>query len=235
MSGHSKWSTIKRKKGATDAKRGAVFTKIANMITITAREGGGVVANNPRLAVAIEKARQANMPKNNVERAIKRGTGELEGVQIESLQIEAYGPEGSAFIIEAITDNKNRTISEVRNILSSNNGKMAESGSVAYQFAKKGVIRIAGNGNLDEVELAAIDAGAEDTNITDKSLAVYTAPSDLQTVKEKLKNATIESAEIEYLPQNPVDIAGDNETKINNLASALNEHDDVNDVYSNVE
>ncbi|MFC1721874.1 YebC/PmpR family DNA-binding transcriptional regulator [Patescibacteria group bacterium] len=232
MSGHSKWSTIKRKKGAADAKRGAIFTKVANMITIAARTGGSNPENNPSLALAMEKASQANMPKDNVERAVKRGTGKLEGVTIEELQIEAYGPGGTAFIIEAISDNKNRTISEIRNLLSTHGGKMAASGSVAYQFDKKGLILISNPSN--EIELIAIDAGAEDTRMTNEGLEVYTTPKDLLTIKDVLKNAKIVSADIEFFPQNPLDISGEDKTKTEKLAQALSEHDDVNEVYSNL-
>ncbi len=235
MSGHSKWSTIKRKKGALDAKRGAVFTKIANMIVIAAREGGGVVENNPSLEVAISKAKDVNMPKDNVERAIKKGTGELEGVEITSLQIEAYGPNGSAFIISAITDNKNRTISEIKNILTRHNGKMAESGSVAYQFSKKGVIRISQLANPDEIELAAIDAGAEDIKNENDQIIIYTSPKEIDLVKEKLKDAKIDSAEIEFVPENTLSISPEDKNKIAKLAEALSKYDDVTEVYSNID
>lgn len=232
MSGHSKWSTIKRKKGALDAKRGAIFTKVANIITIAAREGGGNPETNAKLAVALEKARAVNMPNNNVERAVKRGTGEIEGVVIEPLQIEAYGPEGSAFIIEAISDNKNRTLAEIRNILDTTGGKMAGSGSVAYQFDRQGVIRL--GKTSDEIELAAIDAGAQDTKTIDGQLEVYTKPQELKKIKDLLADWQVESADIELSPQNPLTLKPDIKAKVGKLAEALAEHDDVNEVYSNV-
>ncbi len=232
MSGHSKWSTIKRKKGAADAKRGAIFTKVANMITIAAREGGGDPDGNPKLALAIEKARGVNMPKDNIERAVKRGTGEIGGDTIEEMNIEAYGPGGSAFIIKAITDNKNRTISEIRNILAKHDGKVAETGSVAYQFDARGVIIV--NNPSDELELAAIDAGASDTTTKEGNLIITTTPADLKKVKESLQNATIESAETELVPQNPLDLAAAEKTKTEKLAEALAEQDDVNEVFSNL-
>lgn len=232
MSGHSKWSTIKRKKGAADAKRGAVFTKVAKMITIAARQGSGDPETNPRLALAIEKAREVNMPKDNIERAIKRGTGELAGGEIEEMKIEAYGPGGSAFIINAITDNKNRTISEIRNILSKYDGKIAEAGSVSYQFKSRGVIVV--SNPSDEIELQAIDAGAEDMQKKEGELIIYTPAEKLKTVRESLAKTTIESAERELVSQNKVTLDGNDKKKAEKLAEDLSDHDDVNELFDNI-
>lgn len=232
MSGHSKWSQIKHKKGVTDAKKSAAFTKIANMITIAARLGGGDPGSNPRLDMVIAKARELNMPKENVERAIKRGTGELEGVTLEALTLEAYGPGGSALIIEAITDNKNRTITDVRNALGQHGGKLASNGSVIYQFKKKGVIRV--SHPSEELELKAIDAGAEDTAPNTDWLEIYTRPEDLQKVKNNLSGTKIESAELEYLPQNPLHLSGETKKKTEELMQDLNDRDDVQEIYSNL-
>jgi YebC/PmpR family DNA-binding regulatory protein len=231
MSGHSKWSQINHKKGAADAKRSAIFTKVANMITVAARVGGGDPRNNPRLDVAIAKARAVNMPNDNIERAIKRGTGELEGVTLESLELEAYGPGGSALIIEAITDNKNRTITELRNVLSRHGGKLAESGSVIYQFAKKGVIRL--KSYSANAELQAIDAGAEDTKQVDGHLEIYTKPENLSKVKEKFPGV-VGSADLEYLPQNPIALSGETKKQTELLLAAIAEQVDVNEIYSNL-
>jgi YebC/PmpR family DNA-binding regulatory protein len=232
MSGHSKWSQIKRKKGVADAKRGAIFTKVANIITIAARNGGGDPDMNPRLFDAIAKAKEVNMPKENIERAIKRGTGELEGMTIEEMTIEAYGPHGSAFIIEAITDNKNRTISDIRNILSRYDGKVAQTGSVAYQFAKKGVLTV--TPASEETELTAIDAGASDTKIENDILTIYTEPRELKKTQAALGKTKIETAEIEYIPSVKITPTADDKTKIENLIEALLENDDVNNVFSNL-
>lgn len=232
MSGHSKWSQIKHKKGATDAKKSAAFTKIANMITIAARLYGGDISGNPRLEMVIAKARELNMPKDNIERAIKRGTGELEGMTLEALTLEAYGPGGSALIIEAITDNKNRTVTEIRNALGQHSGKLANSGSVIYQFHKKGVIRV--KNPSEELELKAIDAGAEDTAKTAELLEIYTRPEDLQKVKNKLTGLAIESADLEYLPQTPLALAGETKKQTEALMQAIAERDDVQEIYSNL-
>ncbi len=232
MSGHSKWSQIKHKKGVTDAKKSAAFTKVANMITIAARLGGGDPGSNPRLDMVIAKARELNMPKENVERAIKRGTGELEGVTLEALTLEAYGPGGSALIIEAITDNKNRTITDVRNALSQHGGKLASNGSVIYQFHKKGVIRI--NHPGEDLELKAIDAGAEDTVFENNLLEIYTRPEDLQKVKNNLSGIKFESAELEYLPQNQINLTGETKKQTEELIQTLNDRDDVQEIYSNL-
>lgn len=232
MSGHSKWSQIKHKKGATDAKKSAAFTKIANMITIAARLGGGDPSGNPRLEMVIAKAHELNMPKDNIERAIKRGTGGADGLTLEALTMEAYGPGGSALIIEAITDNKNRTVTELRNLLSQHGGKLANSGSVIYQFHKKGVIRV--KSGSDEAELKAIDAGAEDIKKTSQSLEIFTRPEDLQKVKNNLAGLAIESADLEYRPQTPLVLSGETKKQAESLMQALDERDDVQEIYSNL-
>ncbi len=235
MSGHSKWATIKHKKGAIDAKRGAVFTKAAKMITIAAKEGGGDPESNFKLRLAIEKARSVNMPKDNIARAIGKGTGEIKGATIEPLKIEAYAAGGAAFIVEAITDNKNRTLGEIRNIITRHGGKMAESGSVAFQFDKIGIIRISDKIELakkEEIELAAIDAGASDLKSSDETIEIFTKPEELEGVKNNLKNVKIDSAEIELVPKNRVELSPADKAKIEKLFEELGNHEDVNEIYS---
>lgn len=237
MSGHSKWSTIKRKKGANDAKRGQIFTKMANLITVAARSGGGDPEMNFKLRLAIDRARAENMPADNIQRAVKKGTGELaEGVQLEELKYEAYGPGGVALIVEAITDNKNRTLSEVKNALSDNGGRMGEMGSVAWMFDSKGVIRIAGAGS-DEMEMAAIEAGADDIEQQDEGLVITTAANKLSAVKDALTKVKVrvESADIELTPKDPLKVEDkDALNKIEKLMEALDDLDDVNEVYGNL-
>lgn len=238
MSGHSKWSTIKRKKGVNDAKRGQIFTKMANLITVAARSGSGDPEMNFKLRLAIDRARAVNMPVDNIERAIKKGTGELDkGVQLEELVYEAYGSGGVALIIEAITDNKNRTLSEVKNALSDNGGRMGEVGSVRWMFNSKGIIRISGVGS-DEIEMAAIEAGADDIVKDNGELIIFTAADKLASVKEALTTAgaKVESADIELIPKDSLQVEN-KETldKIEKLVEALDELDDVSGVYSNLE
>lgn len=237
MSGHSKWSTIKRKKGTNDAKRGQIFTKMANLITVAARSGGGDPEMNFKLRLAIDRARAENMPADNIQRAVKKGTGELaEGVQLEELKYEAYGPGGVALIVEAITDNKNRTLSEVKNALSDNGGRMGEMGSVAWMFDSKGVIRIAGAGS-DEMEMAAIEAGADDIEQQDEGLVITTAANKLSAVKDALTKVKVrvESADIELTPKDPLKVEDkDALNKIEKLMEALDDLDDVNEVYGNL-
>jgi YebC/PmpR family DNA-binding regulatory protein len=233
MSGHSKWSTIKRQKGANDAKRGAIFTKLGNQIAIAAR-GGTDPANNSTLALAIEKAKAANMPTANIERSVQRAA-DKSAAQLEQAMYEGYGPGGVAVLVEVATDNKNRTLPEVRTAFAKSGGSMAEPGSVAFQFSRKGVIRVMGAG--DELELAAIDAGAEDIFEEPETgeTVIHTAPNDLAKVRDALKNDyEVVDAELTYEPNNTVEIA-DPETarKVIRLMDALDDLDDVSNTYTN--
>lgn len=235
MSGHSKWATIKHKKAATDAKRGSLFTKLIKEITIAARSGGKPEAN-PRLRVAIERAKEASMPSDNIERAIKKGTGELEGVSYEDMQLEGYGPGGVAIFIEGVTDNRNRTTSEIRTIFSKRGSNMAGAGSVSWMFEKKGYFVIS-KGTIDEDKLMGIvlDAGAEDLVVEDENFAVKTAPADFFKVKKALEDNKIamEDSEITLLPKSTVSVTGDDAKKVLELVEALEDHDDVQHVYAN--
>lgn len=236
MSGHSKWSTIKREKGAKDAKRGAVFTKIGNQIAIAAR-GGTDPALNSALALAIEKAKAANMPIANIQRAIDR-VSDKNAAQLSEVMYEGYGQGGTAIIVEAATDNKNRTYPEVRHAFSKNGGNMAEPGSVAFQFTRRGVIVVEITGDADEVLLSALDAGADDAVVEDDQLVVYTEQKALHAVRQALIDAglSVKSAELSYVPNNTV-VIDDSETarKILKLMDALDDLDDVTAVHSNFE
>ncbi len=236
MSGHSKWATIKRQKGANDAKRGAIFTKLGNQLAIAAR-GGTDPAHNSALALAIEKAKSANMPTANIERSIQRAA-DKSAAQLEQALYEGYGPGGVAVLVEVATDNKNRTLPEVRAAFSKNGGNMAEPGSVSFQFSHKGVIRVKGRG--DDLELAAIDTGAEDIYEEEETgeTVIHTAQSDLAKVRDALQNAgyTIVDAELTYVPNNTIEIA-DPETarKVINMMDALEDLDDVAATHTNFE
>lgn len=236
MSGHSKWSTIKREKGAKDAKRGAVFTKIGNQIAIAAR-GGTDPALNSALALAIEKAKAANMPIANIQRAIDR-VSDKNAAQLNEVMYEGYGQGGTAIIVEAATDNKNRTYPEVRHAFSKNGGNMAEPGSVAFQFTRRGVIVVEITGDADEVLLSALDAGADDAAVEDDQLVVYTEQKALHAVRQALIDAglSVKSAELSYVPNSMV-VIDDSETarKILKLMDALDDLDDVTAVHSNFE
>ncbi len=238
MSGHSKWATIKRKKGATDAKRGAVFTKLIKAITVAAKMGGGDVSGNPRLRKAVEDAKAQSMPVDNITRAIKKGTGELEGVSYEDNVYEAYGPNGVAIMIDTTTDNKNRTVSELRNILSKGGGNLGESGSVAWVFHKKGQFTFDKANGLTEDKLmeVALDAGAEDIKDMGEQFEVYSDPNSFDEVKTALDKAGLKytSADVALIPQNSIDITTkDDAEKMLRLMDILEEHDDVNKVYAN--
>jgi YebC/PmpR family DNA-binding regulatory protein len=238
MSGHSKWHSIKHKKGAADAKRGKIFTIHAKLITLAAHEGGGDTEMNPALRTAIDNAKAANVPNSNIERAVKRGTGEdKDGAEITESMYEGYGPEGIALYIHTVTDNKNRTVASVKNILSKHGGNMGTSGSVAYLFHKKGFILVkADSSKHEDLELAAIDAGAEDIKTEGDSVEIYTDPKSLHEIKKKLEDAgfTAESSEITYIPENEVKIDNENKAKkVLKLMEALEDDDDVSDVYSN--
>lgn len=231
MSGHSKWATTKRQKAVVDAKRGALFTKIANQIAIAARSGTDPNMN-PSLAMMLEKARQANMPKVNIERAIARVSDKNAAALIEETY-EAYGPAGAGIIIEVATDNKNRTMPEVRNTLQKNGGRMADPGSVMFQFARKGWIIISEKG--EDAMMTALDSGAEDVDEVEDGLEILTAPSDLMKVRAALIDAglTVTDAELKYIPTTTVAVSGDDEEKLSKLLDALDELDDVTAVHTN--
>jgi YebC/PmpR family DNA-binding regulatory protein len=236
VSGHSKWAQIKRKKAVTDAKRGAHFTKLIREITVAARAGGGSLDGNARLRLAVDTARAANMPNDNIDRAIKKGTGELEGVHYEEVVYEAYGPGGVALYLEVVTDNGNRTVAAIRHILDRNGGKMGTSGSVAFQFDKKGQIYVnASKYDEDSVLEAALDAGAEDLAGQGSEYVITTPPAAFHAVQEALKRAGIEAeqAELSMIAKVEVDVAGKDAERLIKLMGALEEHDDVQKVYSN--
>lgn len=233
MSGHSKWATTKRQKAVVDAKRGALFTKIGNQIAIAARQGTDPTMN-PSLAMVLDKARHANMPKANIERAIARAADKSAAALIEETY-EAYGPGGVGIIIEVATDNKNRTMPEVRHTLDKNGGRMADPGSVMFQFERKGVIVIAEKG--EDALMAALEAGAEDASEEDDGTEITTAASDLMKVRNGLKDAglTVNSAELQYVPTSYVPVEGDTEEKLNKVLEAIDDLDDVTNVYTNAE
>ena len=236
MSGHSKWASIKHKKGALDAKRGKAFTKLIREITVAARNGGGNMDGNPRLRLAIQRAKDANMPADNIDRAVKKGTGELEGVNYEEITYEGYGPGGVAVIVEALTDNKNRTTGEVRNIFSKRGGNMAGQGSVSWIFEKKGYL-VVNKDQITEDKLMSIvlEAGAEDMKTEETTYAVTTQPSDFEAVKKSMEDnkVRIESAEITNVPKNTIRIAGDDAKKVLSLVNEIEDNDDVQNVYAN--
>ncbi|HPZ16829.1 MAG TPA: YebC/PmpR family DNA-binding transcriptional regulator [Fervidobacterium sp.] len=235
MSGHNKWANIKHRKAAQDAKKSQVFTKLIREIIVAAREGGGDPNTNPRLRTVLEKAREANMSRETIERSIKKGTGELEGERYEEITYEAYAPGGVALYILALTDNKNRTAQELRHILSKNGGTLAESGSVAWLFERKGVIEIPAEKipDMDEFMLLAIDAGAEDIEEGDPVL-VYTSPESLSALREELaKNGFDGEARITYNPKNSVKVTGSEAEKVLKLIDALEDNDDVQEVFRN--
>jgi YebC/PmpR family DNA-binding regulatory protein len=237
MSGHSKWSTIKHKKAAADAKRGKVFTRIAKELTIAARDGGSDPNSNVRLRLLIDKARAANMPKDNIERAIKRGTGELEGGELEQAIYEGYGPHGIGVLVEVVTDNRNRAVSEVRHLFTKYSGAMAEAGSVSWQFSRKGYINIPGNFDQDELFLVAAEAGADDVSFDDGEAEVYTALDALMQVRDALAEAgyEIDEATMIYEPNNPVELGPEEAVHVMKLIELLEELDDVQDVYSTLD
>ncbi len=236
MSGHSKWATIKRKKGAEDAKRGKIFTKIIRELTVAAREGGGDPAGNPRLRTVIEKAKQANMPGDNVQRAIKKGTGELEGETYEESNLEGYGPGGVAVILAIMTDNKNRTVSEIRNVFSKNGGNLGELGCVSWVFQKKGSITFNKSDVTEDALMeTALEAGAEDIKDEEDSWHVVTDPTSYEAVKKAVEGKGWKplGAEVTLVPQNFVKLSGDPAQKMLKLMEALEDQDDVQNVYAN--
>lgn len=237
MSGHSKWSTIKRKKGAIDAKRGKIFTKLIKEITVAAKMGGGDPDGNPRLRSAINAAKTENMPKDNIDRAIKKGTGDLDGAVYEEILYEGYGPAGVAVLVETMTDNKNRTVADIRHFFAKSNGNLGESGCVAWMFDKRGVIEVDAEG-VDEEELMelAIEAGAEDVVEEEGSFRIFTAPEDFNDVVEALEKAEVkmEEASISMVPQNTVEVTEEKPAKnLLTLLDNLEDHDDVQKVHAN--
>jgi YebC/PmpR family DNA-binding regulatory protein len=238
MCGHNKWSQIKRQKGTNDAKRSKMFAKLGKMITLSARNGGEP-EGNPALRLAIDKARAENMPLDNITKAIKKGTGELAGGNIEEVVYEAYGPEGVALIIEGTTDNNNRTVSEVKHILSLNGGRLGESGSVKWMFDRFGYLELPRRDDMDveSIELGAIEAGALDVSVLDDLIVVYSRPEDLYRMRVALEGAGFSVAEtgFEWKAKNKVKVDADITARIEALFGALDEQDDVNEVYSNLE
>ncbi len=236
MSGHNKWSTIKHKKGAADAKRGRLFTKLIKEITMAARIGGGAVESNPRLRSAVQAAKKASMPSDNIDKAIKRGTGELDGVTYEEIVYEGYGPGGAALLIDAMTDNKNRTTSEIRHLLTKYGGNLGAAGSVAFQFHKKGYVAVEkGVTNEDTLMELALECGAEDFRTEDADVyEIYTDPASLEAVKSKIdaKKIPVQTAEVQMVPQSTIDV-GDKGPALLKLLEMVEEHDDVQKVWSN--
>lgn len=234
MSGHSKWSTIKRKKGAEDAKRGKIFTRLARDITVAARHSGDPNAN-PALRTAIEKARGANMPKDNIERAIKKGTGELGGGDLDEVTYEAYGPHGIPILIKCLTDNRNRTLADVRRILNRHGGNLAEAGAVSWMFDAKGYITIERtNQDPDEVFMLAVDAGADDVQISEDWFEIYTAPDALHAVSVALTEGglTVAEAELSEVPKNEIELSSKDTLQVMGVIEGLEELDDIQQVYS---
>jgi YebC/PmpR family DNA-binding regulatory protein len=236
MSGHSKWSTIKRKKGAADAKRGKIFSKLAKEISIAARLGGGDADMNPRLRTVLLKARSENMPKDNIERAIQKGTGDLEGVAYEEIRYEGYGPAGVALIIDLVTDNKNRAVAEIRHVLTKHGGSMAENGAVTWNFDQRGSVVVKQEGLSDEeVFEKAIEAGAEDVNTEGDFCTIVTEPSELHAVSGALEEMglQVEEASLTMMPKTTVQVTGKDAAAVMRIMDALEDLDDVQNVYSN--
>ncbi|HTM03131.1 MAG TPA: YebC/PmpR family DNA-binding transcriptional regulator [Vicinamibacterales bacterium] len=236
MSGHSKWHTIKHKKGAADAKRGKVFTRIIKELTVAARNGGGDQATNPRLRTIIAEAKANNMPRENIERAIRRGTGEEPGVSYEEITYEGYGPGGVALMIEVLTDNKNRTVGEIRHMLGKHNGNLAAENSVAWMFSRKGQILVEKE-KVDEEKLlnTVLEAGADDMNDDDSAWEIVTSPDSFEGVRDAVKALGVEpaSAEVAMIPQNYVKLTGNEAKQMLKLYEAVDDHDDVQHVWAN--
>jgi YebC/PmpR family DNA-binding regulatory protein len=236
MSGHSKWSTIKHKKAAKDAKKGKIFTKLIKEITVAARMGGGDINANPRLRTAVLTARSNSMPNDNIDRAIKKGTGELEGVTYEEIQYEGYGPGGAAIIAQVVTDNKNRTVSEIRRLFAKHGGNMGETGCVSWMFDNKGLITVE-KSQADEERLMAIvlEAGAEDFREEDEIFEIVSSPEDFAAVKDRLdqEKIAVASAQVTLVPKNTVDVDAKHVEQILKLTEELEDHDDVQTVSAN--
>lgn len=238
MSGHSKWATIKRKKAATDSARGKVFTKIIKEITIAARDGGGDPVGNPRLRLAIQTAKSSNMPQDNITRAIKKGTGELEGVTYTEITYEAYAPHGVAVIIQSVTDNKNRTVAELRHLISKNNGNMGEAGSVAWMFERKGVVTIEkGTHTEDDVMEVILELGADDLTTEEDHFEIIAPIENLETVRKGLeeKSYKIESANLQYIPKERVALDEEKAASVIKFLENVEEYDDVQNIFTNAD
>ncbi len=237
MSGHSKWSKIKRQKGTADQKRGNLFTKLGNNITVAARSGGGDPDMNFKLRLAMEKAKAANMPNDNMERAIKKGTGELSGEQLQEMVFEGYGPSGVALIMEAVASNRNRVTSVIRNILTKYGGKLGENGSVNWMFKRKGVIGVSTGGDKESIELKAIDAGANDISEEPEGIVIYTNPEELEQVKTKLEKNDIKTdyAEIRMVASNKVHLPDKDKNNFIKLQTELEESEEINNFYTNAD
>ena len=238
MAGHSKWANIKHRKGAADAKRGKIFTKIAKELTMAARMGGGDPDSNPRLRLAIQQARSVNMPNDNIKRAVQKGTGEIEGQQLEEMMLEGYGPNGIAILIECVTDNRNRTVADVRHLLSRHNGSMADAGSVAWNFIRKTVISVEQEDKSeDDVLMAVIDAGAEDVKTSDELYDIYAPVENFEPVRSALEEAgfTVKEANLAFVANQTVELEGSDATSALKLLDALDDNDDVQNLYSNLE
>lgn len=238
MAGHSKWANIKHRKGAVDAKRGKIFTKIAKEITIAARLGGGDPASNPRLRLAIQSGRAVNMPNDNIKRAVQKGTGELEGQQLEEMMFEGYGPGGIGLLIECVSDNRNRTVADIRRILGKNNGSMADAGAVAWNFSRKTLISVEQGGKSEEdVLMAVLDAGAEDVKAAEESFDVYAPTDSFEPVRSALEAAgfTVTAASLEYVPNQTLELGGADAVAALKLLDLLDDYDDVQNVYSNLD
>ncbi len=236
MSGHSKWATTKRKKAVIDAKRGKMFTKLIKEITIAAREGGGDPVGNPRLRLAVDNAKSANMPQDNIERAIKKATGELEGVTYHEFTYEGYATGGVALLAEVATDNKNRTVAEVRHLFTKGGGTLSETGSVAWMFNRKGVVTLPKQEKTeDEILEIILEAGADDLQTEEDFYEIQTSVESFETVRKALveKNINIENASLQWIAQNFVSLSGEDAEKVIKLIEALEENDDVQNVYSN--
>jgi YebC/PmpR family DNA-binding regulatory protein len=236
MSGHSKWSTIKRKKGAADAQRAKLWGKLLRFVEVAARDGGGSIEANPTLATAVQKAKEASVPNDNIERAIKRGTGEIQGESFEEASYEGYAPAGVAVLVHCLTNNRNRTAQDVRSVFNGHGGKMAEPGAVSWMFEGKGVVIVTKDaGNEDEVFLVAADAGAEDVRSSDETIEVITPPEATAAVRAALVEAgvRVESSDITQIPKSTIEPSEEDARKILRLIDALEELDDVQDVYAN--
>jgi len=238
MSGHSKWATIKRKKAVLDAKKGKIFTKLIKEITIAAREGGGDPGGNPRLRLAVDNAKAQNMPQDNIDRAIKKATGELEGVTYHELMYEGYGPAGVALLVEVATDNKNRTVAEVRHVFSKNGGSLGETGSVAWMFDRKGVITLPSEGKKeDDVMEVVLESGADDFSVEEDFFEVQTSIESFEPVRKTLSEQSfkIDNASLQWIAKNNIEVKGEDAEKVMKLIESLEDIDDVQNVYSNAD
>jgi YebC/PmpR family DNA-binding regulatory protein len=238
MSGHSKWATIKRKKAATDSARGKVFTRIIKEITIAARDGGGDPVGNPRLRLAIQNAKSSNMPQDNITRAIKKGTGELEGVMYTEITYEAYAPHGVAVIIQSVTDNRNRTIAELRHIVSKNNGNMGDAGSVSWMFERKGVVTIEkGTHSEDEVMEVILDLGADDLKTEEEHFEIISPIENLETVRKGMeeKGYKLESANMQYIAKELITLDEEKAAAVIRFLETVEEYDDVQNLFTNAD